>query len=154
SAVGVARVKPSGEVVKEADGELVVLVRYTGLQVAVPLAFLPNRPVPDLSAVPANNEIDRLLIDQWKQLRLKPSDLCSDEVFVRGAYLDACGITPTADEVRRFLKDHSADKRAKLIDELLARPEFAGYWAQKWSDLLRNEEKSLDRKGVQVFHRW
>ncbi|MCH7727446.1 MAG: DUF1553 domain-containing protein [Planctomycetes bacterium] len=45
-------------------------------------------------------------------------------------------------------------KRTRLIDELLARPEFADHWALKWSDLLRNEEKVLDTKGVEVFHAW
>jgi hypothetical protein len=152
--LGVAKVHPTGEVVREQPGEVVVLVRYLDLQVPVRLAFLPARPVPDLSGVPANNEIDRLMLAQWKELRLAPSELCSDSVFVRRAYLDACGITPTADEVRAFLADTRADKRARLIDQLLDRPEFAAYWAQKWSDLLRNEEKSLDKKGVQVFHRW
>ena len=57
-------------------------------------------------------------------------------------------------EVRRFLGDNRPDKRAKLIDELLERPEFADWWALKWSDLLRNEEKQLDKKGVQVFYDW
>jgi hypothetical protein len=46
------------------------------------------------------------------------------------------------------------DKRAKLIDALLKRPEFAEFWALKWSDVLRNEEKVLDRKGVQAYSRW
>ncbi|HEY8503368.1 MAG TPA: DUF1553 domain-containing protein, partial [Gemmataceae bacterium] len=41
-----------------------------------------------------------------------------------------------------------------LIDSLLRRPEFADFWALKWSDLLRNEEKALDPKGVRVLHRW
>ena len=45
-------------------------------------------------------------------------------------------------------------KRARLIDRLLERPEFADFWALKWSDILRNEEKVLDRKGIQVFHDW
>src|SRR5204863_575265 len=70
------------------------------------------------------------------------------------AYLDALGILPTVDETTAFLADPDPHKRAKLIDRLLARPEFAEFWAQKWSDLLRNEEKALDRKGVAVFYRW
>ena len=60
----------------------------------------------------------------------------------------------TAEEARAFLADAAPDKRAKLIDRLLERPEFADFWALKWSDLLRNEEKTLDRKGVQNFHAW
>ncbi len=152
--VGVAKVHQTGDVVKEQDGEVVVLVRYLDLQVPVRLAFLPNRPTTDLSQVPVYNAIDRHVFAQLQQLRMTPSELCSDSVFIRRLYLDACGITPTADEVRKFLADTTSDKRVKLIDALLARPEFANYWAQKWSDLLRNEEKSLDHKGVQIFHRW
>ena len=83
-----------------------------------------------------------------------PSDLCSDAVFLRRAYLDALGALPTPEEARRFLDDARPDKRARLIDELLDRPEFADFWALKWSDLLRNEEKVLDRKGVRLFHDW
>src|SRR5262249_35504020 len=60
----------------------------------------------------------------------------------------------TPDEARAFLADARPDKRARLIDDLLTRPEFADFWALKWSDLLRNEEKVLDRKGVRLFHDW
>ncbi|MCI0700144.1 MAG: DUF1549 and DUF1553 domain-containing protein, partial [Planctomycetia bacterium] len=91
---------------------------------------------------------------QLKEMRLKPAELTPDYVFLRRAYLDALGILPTADEARAFLADPDPKKRAKLIDKLLDRPEFAEYWAQKWSDLLRNEEKALDKKGVAVFYRW
>ncbi len=152
--VGIAHIRPTGEVLREQDGELVVLVRYLAKQTPVRIAFIPDRPVPDLAKTPANDPIDRLVTARLVELRLQPSELASDSAFVRRAYLDACGVTPTAEEVKAFFDDPRPVKRAKLIDELLARPEFAAYWAQKWSDVLRNEEKSLDRKGVQVFHRW
>ena len=118
------------------------------------IVFLPDRPIPEMGNVPANNEIDRLVFAQLRKLRLKPADLAPDHVFLRRAYLDALGILPTVEEARAFLADTDPKKREKLIDRLLARPEFAEYWAQKWSDLLRNEEKALDKKGVAVFYRW
>lgn len=152
--VGVAVVKPSGEVVREQVGETVVLARYLNLQVPIRVAFLPNRPAADLTKLPVNNDIDRLVNANLARLRITPSELSSDSVFLRRVFLDACGIVPTAAEARAFLADPSPGKRAKLIDALLDRPEFAAFWAQKWGDLLRNEEKALDRKGVQVFHRW
>ena len=151
--LGVAKLT-NGELTREQFGETVLIVRYLNLQVPVRVAFLPDRPPVDLSAVPAAHPIDKLVLADLARLRVRPSDLCPDSVFVRRVYLDACGIIPTAAEVRAFLNDTSADKRTKLIDALLARPEFADYWAQKWGDLLRNEEKSLDKKGVTVFHRW
>jgi hypothetical protein len=147
-------VRSEGEVVREQLGETVLLVRYLNQVAPVRIVFLPNRPAPDLSRVPVNHEIDRLTLAQWKELRLAPAELAPDHVFLRRAYLDALGILPTPTESRAFLADTSSDKREKLIDALLARPEFAEYWAQKWADLLRNEEKSLDRKGVAVFYRW
>jgi hypothetical protein len=85
---------------------------------------------------------------------MNPSPTCDDSTFIRRATLDATGVLPTAAEARAFVADSSCDKRAKLIDRLLARPEFAEHWALKWSDLLRNEEKVLDAKGVDVFYAW
>jgi Protein of unknown function (DUF1549)/Protein of unknown function (DUF1553) len=154
TAIGVAKITPTGEVIREATGETVLLVRYLSQVQPVRIVFLPNRPIPEMSDVPTNNEIDRLVFAQLRELRLKPAELAPDHIFLRRAFLDACGILPTPDETRAFLAETDPKKREKLIDALLARPEFAEYWAQKWSDLLRNEEKALDHKGVAVFYRW
>ena len=61
---------------------------------------------------------------------------------------------PTLTEARSFQSDARPAKRARRIDELMARSEFNDHWALKWSDLLRNEEKLLDNRGVRVFHSW
>src|SRR5262249_37303481 len=103
---------------------------------------------------PPTNVVDRHVFDKLWKLRINPSPPSSDSVFVRRAYLDLLGVLPTADEARRFVADGSPGKRARLMDDLLERPEFADWWALKWSDLLRNEEKVLDRKGVHTFHEW
>ncbi len=153
TSLGVAKLS-NGELVREQFGETVLIVRYLHLQVPIRVAFLPARPPVEVSAVPTSHAIDRLVLTDLARLRIRPSDLCSDGVFIRRAYLDVCGIIPTAAEVKAFLADTDPKKRTKLIDTLLARSEFADYWAQKWGDLLRNEEKSLDKKGVTVFHRW
>jgi hypothetical protein len=152
--VGIARITPQGEVVRENVGETVLLVRYLSEVVPVRIVFLPDRPIPEMGTLQPNNEIDRLVFTHLKQLRLKPAELAPDHVFLRRAYLDTLGVLPSAAEAREFLADTSPGKRERLIDRLLERPEFAEYWAQKWSDLLRNEEKALDRKGVSVFYRW
>ncbi len=155
SAVGVATVKPSGEVVKfDQGGEVVVVVRYLQHQTPVRLAFLPAREPVDLSAEDRTHPIDRHVLDQLAAMRVRPAAPCDDPTYIRRLFLDVVGVTPTATEVRRFLADPAPDKRATLVDELLARPDFAAHWAGKWADLLRVEEKALDRKGVQGFHRW
>src|SRR5256885_4725722 len=82
------------------------------------------------------------------------SPVCSDEVFLRRVSLDLLGILPTAEEARAFVADKRSDKRERLVEESLRRPEFADFWALKWSDLLRNEERVLDRKGSEAFYHW
>jgi len=150
----VASVTPEGEVRRASVGEGVVLVRYLDRQVPVELAFVPARPDFAWSDPPEVNLIDRHVFAKLRTLRIEPSALCSDTVFLRRAYLDTLGMLPTVEETRGFLADDRLDKRDRLIDRLLLRSEFADYWALKWSDLLRSEEKVLDRKGVQALHHW
>jgi hypothetical protein len=150
----VARVGGDGIVQRQSAGETAILVRYLDRQETVRLAFVPARPGFVWREQSEANYIDHHVFARLRLLRMLPSDLCSDTVFLRRVYLDTLGLLPTADEARQFLGDTRSDKRSRLIDELLQRPEFADFWALKWSDLLRNEEKVLDRKGVQVFHDW
>jgi hypothetical protein len=152
-------VNGDGEVRTADDRRLVatesaILVRYLNRQATAEVAFIPDGKHFHWTDVPKFNFIDRNIFAKLKALRMQPSSLCSDSVFLRRAYFDLLGIPPTTEEARAFLSDGRADKRARLADALLERPEFADFWALKWSDLLRNEEKLLDRKGVEVFHRW
>ena len=135
-------------------GETTVLVRYLDQQIPVRLAFLPSRPDFAWQAPPPRNYIDEHIFHKLRSLQINPSKLCSDEEFLRRAYLDTLGLLPTVEEVRRFLQDKSSDKRERLVDALVERPEFADYWALKWADLLKIEERVLDRKGVQSLHHW
>jgi hypothetical protein len=154
------RITAEGDVLRPERGthpglvETSILVRYLHLQASVQLAFVPARPGYQWQPVPEVNFIDRHVFAQLRALQLQPSPLCEDHVFLRRAYLDALGVLPTVAETRRFLADAGPDKRAQLIDQLLERPEFADHWALKWADLLRNEEKTLDAKGVRAFHGW
>jgi hypothetical protein len=151
---GLARVSHDGLVQRQGIGESTVIVRYLHCQEPVRLAFVPARPGFVWKATPANNYIDEQVFAKLRTLRMNPSELCSDEVFLRRASLDLLGILPTAEEARRFASDVRRDKRARLVDQLLERPEFADFWALKWADLLRVEAHSLDKKGVQNFHHW
>jgi hypothetical protein len=138
----------------DAPVETTVLVRYLDKQAPVRLAFIPARPDFAWRKTSANNFIDDHVFAKLKMLRLNASPLCIDNEFIRRACLDLLGLLPTAEEARAFVADKRRDKRAKLIDALLERPEFAEFWALKWSDVLRNEEKVLDRKGVQAYYQW
>ncbi len=101
--------------------------------------------------------IDELVFAKWKELKIEPANICSDAVFLRRAYLDVIGTLPTVEEARTFLTDKSPDKRKKLIDALLERPEFADYWAMKWCDILRVKAEfpiNLWPNAAQAYHRW
>jgi len=149
-----ADVSHDGLVKRRGMGTVTVIVRFLDRQVPVRLAFVPARPGFVWSGPAPVNFIDEHVFARLKELRINPSSPATDNVFVRRAFLDLLGILPTADEARAFCADSRSDKRARLIDDLLERGEFADYWAIKWSDLLRNEEKTLDRKGVENFHAW
>jgi hypothetical protein len=150
----VVRVDADGIAHRQDKGETTILVRYLDRQTAVQLAFVPARPGFVWPDPPEANYIDRHVFAKLRALRMAPSPLSSDSVFLRRVYLDVLGVLPTPDETRRFLADTRADKRARSIDALLERPEFADFWSLKWADLLHCEEKALDRKGVQVYHDW
>ena len=150
----IATVDPSGRVERGSFGESTLIVRYLQQQVPVSIAFTAARPDFAWSHPATNNPIDRLVFDKLQNLRMNPSKLSDDHVFVRRAYLDAIGRAPGGDEAKMFVTDRSLDKRSRLIDRLLATPEFADFWALKWADVLRAEEKVLDTDGVEAFHGW
>jgi hypothetical protein len=150
----IAEVSPQGRVKGLQPGQTTVLVRYLHLQVPVRLAFLPVRSEFVWTGSKPANAIDQHVNARLQRLQINPSPAADDSTFLRRVYQDLLGLPPTADEARRFVADSSADKRSRLIDQLLQRPEFADWWALKWADLLRVEEKTLDRKGVENFHGW
>ncbi|MFA7257186.1 MAG: DUF1553 domain-containing protein [Kiritimatiellales bacterium] len=111
----------------------------------------------EAAQIPVRNRVDELVFAKQAEAGFPPSELCSDAVFVRRAYIDVIGTLPTANEVRRFLSSRSLEKRSELIDELLHRPEFADYWALKWCDLLRVKSEfpsNLWPNAVQAYHHW
>ena len=148
------KVSHDGLVTADGPGECVVLVRYLEAQAPVRLAFVSARPGFVAQKTSENNFIDKHIFAKLRALRMNPSAVCSDSEFIRRASLDLLGLLPSADEARKFVADSRKDKRTRLVESLLERPEFADFWALKWSDVLRNEEKVLDRKGIQTYHDW
>ncbi len=149
-----ADVDANGVVSRSKFGETTLIVRYLQEQRPVPIAFTQARPSFKWSEPEEINEIDTHVFAKLQRLRMNPSSLCEDSVFVRRAFLDAIGRIPTATEAQEFVRNADPDKRARLIEQLLTRSEFADFWAMKWADVLRTEEKVLDTKGVEVFHGW
>jgi hypothetical protein len=152
----VATVNADGKVTVAGNGEAAITVWYSNLVAANRIASpLPNTLDPKVfTSAKKHNFIDELILKKLESLRIPPSPLCSDAEFMRRAYLDAAGILPRPEEREKFLADKSPDKRAKLIDALLERPEFVDYWAYKWSDLLLITTRRLPQPAVWSFYQF
>ncbi len=119
--------------------------------------FALTNPFEMKAELTARGQLDKFVFEKLKQLKIEPANLCSDAVFLRRVYLDTIGTLPTAEEAKSYLDDKAPNKRSVLIDRLLERPEFADYWAMKWSDLLRVKAEfpiNLWPNGAQAYHRW
>ena len=158
----VAEVGPGGVVETQARGGLfAVMVRY-GDDFGVFHGTVPfhqpkaNEEIADQTDT--RSWIDQLLRRQWHRLGIEPSPPADDATFVRRASLDICGTLPTSEEVRTYLDDRRPDKRARLIDRLLERPEHASLFGLKWADILKNRgagySTSRQRAGTTLFASW
>ena len=150
----IAEASTSGLVTGLNRGEAAVIVRYLEFIQTPLLTFV--RDVDDFvwNDPPTLNYVDEKVDQKLRQLQYLPADICSDEVFVRRVYLDVLGTLPTLEDADRFLAEQSPDKRSRLIDELLERPEFALFWAQKWGDLLRVSRKQIGLDSVFRYSQW
>lgn len=155
NATDLAEVSATGLVsAKNLPGSAAVMVRYQShvdvFRATVPLGI----PVKDLPK--SANFVDDHVFKRLKDLGLPPSEICDDSTFIRRVSIDIAGRLPSKADTEEFLKDTSPDKREKLVDRLLARDEYADYFANKWSAVLRNRRKAAndDLKPTQAFHDW
>ena len=154
----VAEVGADGVVTMVGRGEAAITVAYETSVLYARLTVPHDSEVSEdeFGRLTVNNYIDELVLEKLRKLRIAPSRPADDSAFMRRAYLDAAGILPTAAEVEGFLADASPAKRRQLVDNLLERPEFADYWAYKWSDLLLVSTNSdhLNRTALWDFYNW
>jgi len=136
------------------SGEAAIMARYMG-QVAVFRALVPHGK--SLASIPdfkTEHYIDRLCAEKWKKLGLIPSPAADDATIIRRTTIDLAGRLPTPDEVRSYLADSSTDKRVRLVDRLLASPDYPAYFAMRWGTILRNSQLAGADRAAYAFHNW
>jgi hypothetical protein len=140
----------------ERKGEAALLVRYEGKFVAVPVTVLNPNPGFAWNNLPQYNYIDEFIDAKLKRLKILPSLPVDDAEFLRRASLDLIGLQPKPEEIRAFIADttDSRTKRSRMIDQLLARPEYVDHWTLKWGDLLQSSRRYLGDKGMWEFRDW
>jgi hypothetical protein len=147
-------VDETGLVTAHELGETAIVARYERIFAVSNVMVLSKPGEFTATALPKDNLIDFHVLNKLNDLRIAPSELCTDAEYLRRVYIDLIGIQPTPQEVKAFLADPSPDKRAKVVDTLFARPEFADYWALKWGDLLQNSRSRLSEQAMWSFREW
>jgi hypothetical protein len=150
-----AKVSEDGLVTAGERGEAFVMARFHTFTVGVPFIVLPKGLQFEFPKLPENNYIDTLVNAKLKKLRITPSELCSDEAFLRRVFVDITGLLPTQEDYDRFLNDKTPNKREKLVDELLGRKEFAELWVLKWAELLQiKSSNDVSYKAMLLYYNW
>ncbi|MBU6172584.1 MAG: DUF1549 domain-containing protein, partial [Planctomycetes bacterium] len=150
----VATVSEEGLVHAHGPGAAFILARFDQFTQGASMVIRPGKPF----AYPAEeitHEIDRLVAKRLKFLHISPSPIASDEQFLRRVYIDMIGLLPTVVEYEEFMSDRSADKRSRMIERLVQRPEFKDVWVMKWAELLQiRTSNGVSPKALRLYDQW
>ena len=120
---------------------------------------LPKRPArtvvpPTITAAEIDDLVDARLAKDHPDV--KPAPATTDAEFVRRVYLDVAGVPPTPGQFRAFLTDKAKDKRARLIDELLASPDYGRNQARYWREVIQFRASNSNQAQVRydVLEKW
>ncbi|MFQ3649283.1 MAG: DUF1549 and DUF1553 domain-containing protein [Gemmataceae bacterium] len=149
-----ARVSEDGLIEATGPGEAFILARFDQFTEGVSVLVRPGTPF-TAPKVPAYNYIDTLVQKKLDKLHIIPSEVCSDEVFVRRVYIDLIGLVPTPEERAAFLADRHPKKREKLVDALLETKDFRDMWVMKWAELLQIRTiNGISPKALKLYDGW
>ena len=151
-----AKADPNGLITSGKPGEAFIMARFDQITTGTQIISIPKLADYKFPDEPAANYIDTLVYNKHKKIRITPSGLCDDNTFIRRVYLDVIGQLPEAAAVEKFVADKSSDKRAKLVEELLGRPEFVKMWVMKWAELLqiRTNNNQFQYKNAILYFEW
>ena len=156
SEAGVVTIEAGRVNAGQLPGESTIMARYMNhlatWNTAIPISSTVD---PEFyTSLPRHNFIDGLVWNKLERLGIAPSEPASEATFLRRAYLDVIGRLPTPEEARAFLTSDAPSKREELLDDLLERPEYADFWANKWADLLRPNPYRVGIKPTMAFDAW
>jgi len=154
---GSAKISKDGVITTGQRGEAFVMARYATFTVGTQVIVIPKGLKYQWPQVEERNFVDKLVDEKLQNLRITPSEICNDETFLRRAYIDITGTLPTSEEVTKFTSDQDSQKRAKKVDELLARSEFVDLWTLKFSDLLQVRSGNNNQgspKATELYYSW
>ena len=117
-----------------------------------------SQPLPHAAATkPAllsSADVDARMRAQWEKAGVVPTAPASDAVWLRRAWLDVAGTIPPAEVTTRFLADAAADKRARMVDELVASPEWADHWTAYWDEVWMGRDVRAPNVDRGAFRSW
>jgi len=139
--------------IHDLPGKVAVMVRYQSkvsvFNAAVPLGALT------IQLPPSKNFVDDAVFANLRELGIPPSPICDDATFLRRVSFDIAGRLSTDDERTNFFSSQEANKRELLIDALLRSSEYADYFANKWTAMLKNRrDDASDITSNFAFHAW
>ncbi|MEC7861156.1 MAG: DUF1549 and DUF1553 domain-containing protein, partial [Verrucomicrobiota bacterium] len=152
-----AAISKNGTVTAGNRGEAFVMARFATFTVGSQIIVIPENLDYQRPEFPPKNYIDELVAQKIHKLRILPSDLCTDEEFLRRATIDITGTLPTEEQFTAFIENTSPDKRDKIIDTLLARKEFTEVWVMKFAELLQistNANNQVSYKATLLYYNW
>ena len=150
----IADVSSDGALAAAGPGLTTVMARAMGKVATSQIGVIEALAGSDYRAYQPRNLIDEAVFAKLRQMNVRPANLASDREFARRVYLDAIGLLPTPPELRAFLDDPQTDKRARLIDSLLDRPEYASLWTVRFEDWFRNCQLHSQGRSMGVFKDW
>ncbi len=131
-----APISPEGVVTAANRGEAFIMARFETHTIGTHFIVLPKGLQFEWNGAQDYNYVDTHMHAKFRKLRINPSEVCTDEEFLRRASLDITGMVPTVDQYQQFVSDSDPKKREKLVDELLEQKEFVEIWVMKWAELL------------------
>ncbi len=149
-----ATVSRDGVITATGEGEAFIMARFDVFTEGSGVIVRSGKPFTD-PKTPSFNYIDELVYAKLNKLHIVPSEVCSDEVFLRRVYIDMLGLLPTSQEHAKFTTDADPKKREKLVETLLEREEFKDIWVMKWAEVLQiRTVNGITPKGLQLYDKW